>query len=130
MRLRRRVSHHLTVDAAIDVVVVCSGRLDRPSSRCHRDGGRVRQFPSEFGHVVNLVLAEVHCGRERNQVGQGAVSAALGDDLHRYQRPRLETVKVYLVDYRHVDRDAVTDQHGVVLLGDHAGDVPPAAHCV
>ena len=91
--------------------------------------GESRQFPGELGHVVNLVFAEVHCGRERNRVGQGSVGATLCDDLHGDQSPRLETAQVDLVDHRHVDRDAVTDQDSVVLLGDHPGNMPAAAGC-
>src|SRR5258707_7150408 len=104
VRLGRRVSHQLTVDPAIDVVVVCGGRLEWPGSWSHGDCGRVRQFPGELGYVVNLLLAELHCGRQRDRVGQGTVGAAFGYDLHRYQRTRFEIVEVDLVDHRHVDR--------------------------
>ncbi len=122
--LRGRVAHQLAVDGAVDVVVVDGGRIGRPGPAGDGDRGRIRQLAGELADVLNLLGTELQREAQRDRVGHGTVGAAFGDDLHRDQRAGFEAVEVDLVDHRHVDRDPVADQHGVVLRGDHADDVP------
>ena len=126
VRVGQRVAAELAIDTAVGEVAVPVGRRGGPGARGDGDGGRVREFAAELRHLNEPVGRELQRCGQRDRVCRGAVGPALGHHLDGDQRVLRDTGQVDFVDHGYVERDAVADQHRVVLSGQHPDD-PPAA---
>ena len=130
VRVRQRIAAELATDTAVGEVLVPVGRRGGPGACGDGDGGRVREFAAELRHLNEPVGRELQGGGQRDRVSRGAVGPALGHHLGGDQHVRRDAGQVDFVDDRHVERDAVADQHRVVLSGHYPDDSPatPVGH--